>query len=98
MTRHILIKCKPTMNALKLELRRIEATPRTELKSIICVHSSAGAPSGTIAEVESQTPSKDIADVVPNPPGTPTRTDDELVCKGSACIAAREQGIAVYRR
>lgn len=98
MTRNIFIKCKPTMKALALELRRIEATPRTELKSLTCVSNQAGTPSGTIAEVESRTPSKDIVDVVPDPPGTPTRPDDELVCKGSACIASREQGIAVYRR
>lgn len=96
MTRPILINCKPTANALRLELTRIELTG-VELKSIKAVENKDTKPSGTIADVEDAGVLPDIKAVVFDPPGTAPHPGDKLVCKGSACLNGVSQRIAVYR-
>ena len=98
MKRPVLISCKPTANALRIELRRIEAAG-VELKSLVAIENKDNKSAGTIAEVENSGGAlPKIVAVVFDPPGIAPQPGDTLACKGSACIGASEQNVAVYRR
>lgn len=98
MTRPVLINSKPTANALRIELRRIEAAG-VEVKALIAINNKESKSVGTIVEIENMDGNlPPIVAVVFDPPGTPPQPGDTLVCKGSACINASEQKVAVYRR